>query len=246
MDNKVSPFWIGTSGWTYEHWKGVFYPENLPRNHWFEYYWERFSTVEINATFYHGFKDQTYRNWYARTPPGFRFVLKAPRWITHRKFLQDVSQDIQKFYTSASLLQEKLGMILLQIAPNTPYDLERLRNALLAFDDPHKVAIEFRRAEWLNEATFDLLKSLGATFCSADAPGSHLSETLTSKTAYLRLHGRTHWYSHDYSEAELNEVADLARRLGEQGAQRVYIFFNNDFEAHAPYNALALRNILGD
>ncbi|MBP1694767.1 MAG: hypothetical protein H6Q37_2650, partial [Chloroflexi bacterium] len=118
--------------------------------------------------------------------------------------------------------------------------------ALLAFDDPHKVAIEFRRAEWLNEATFDLLKSLGATFCSADAPGSHLSETLTSKTAYLRLHGRTHWYSHDYSEAELNEVADLARRLGEQGAQRVYIFFNNDFEAHAPYNALALCNILGD
>jgi len=244
METKGSPYWIGTSGWTYAHWQGAFYPADLSKSRWFEYYLERFPTVEVNATFYHTFKDGTYHNWYTRTSPGFQFVLKAPRWITHRKFLLDVTEDIQKFCGSASLLEGKLGMILLQVAPDTPYDLERLRLALSAFVDPRKVAVEFRHSEWLNEDTFELLKSLGATFCSADSPGCSLSERLTSGTAYLRLHGRTHWYSHNYSEAELHEIANLARRLVGQGAQRVFIFFNNDFEAHAPYNALALRALL--
>jgi uncharacterized protein YecE (DUF72 family) len=244
MTEPHPQFLVGTSGWTYDHWKGSFYPEDLPKSRWLEYYLARFPAVEINATFYRSFQDQTYHRWRERAPAGFQYVLKAPRLVTHRKYLEGVEEDISKFWRSACLLEEKLGMILLQVAPGTPYDLERLRSALLAFGDPHKVAVEFRRDQWLNEAVYRLLASLGAAFCSADSPRSRLSDRVTSDVAYLRLHGRARWYSHDYTPDELDEIAALARRLADQGARRVYIFFNNDFEGYAPHNALALQERL--
>lgn len=115
-------FYIGTSGWIYNHWKGRFYPQNLPQKRWFDYYAGKFSVVEVNATFYGTFKDQTYNNWRERAPQGFGYVLKAPRLITHRKYLLGVEEDIRTFYCSCSLLEDNFQLILLQVAPNTPYD----------------------------------------------------------------------------------------------------------------------------
>jgi uncharacterized protein YecE (DUF72 family) len=244
MDIAQFPYRVGTSGWTYDHWKGLFYPPDLPKSRWFEYYLARFSTVEVNATFYRTFKDQTYQNWRERVPLDFRYVLKVPRLITHRKYLENAAEDIHSFWRSATLLGEKLGLILLQVAPGTPYDLERLRSALLAFADPLKVAVEFRKKDWENEEVYSLLRELGAIYCSVDSPRSQLTDRLTSDVAYLRLHGRAHWYLHNYSQSELEEIAALARRLAEQGTTTVYIFFNNDFEGHAPHNAMALIKLL--
>lgn len=133
---------------------------------------------------------------------------------------------------------------MLQVAPATPYDLERLRKALLAFPDPSKVAVEFRRSCWFTPETENLLREVGATFCNVDSPRQTLTDILTSNYAYLRLHGRKRWYSHNYSDDELQEIAHLAKGLVNQGARRVYIFFNNDFEGYAPANALALLKIL--
>lgn len=237
-------YFIGTSGWTYDHWKGCFYPDNLPKKRWLEYYATQFLCVEINATFYRFFKDQTYINWKQRAPQDFGYVLKAPRLVTHRKYLLDAEENIQAFYQSCSLLDEKFEMILLQVAPNMPYDLERLRNALVAFPDPGKVAVEFRRSEWLNPHTIDMLGSVGATICNVDSPKQKLTDYLTSERTYLRLHGRKRWYSYNYSQDELKEIAKLARYLTRKGAKRVYIFFNNDFEGYAPANALLLRRLL--
>jgi uncharacterized protein YecE (DUF72 family) len=238
-------FLIGTSGWTYDHWKGSFYPQGCPKSRWFEYYAARFPTVEINATFYRAFKDQTYQMWYERAPTDFVYVLKAPKTITHRKYLENVEGEIKTFDRSASLLQDKLGMILLQIAPGTPYDLDRLKNALMAFKDPREVAVEFRHKRWITDETKDLLKEFGATFCDAESPRSGLTGWITSRQVYIRLHGRKHWYSYDYSDEELCEIAELVKKAVIQGAERVYVFFNNDFEGFAPKNALALREILG-
>jgi uncharacterized protein YecE (DUF72 family) len=237
-------YFIGTSGWTYDDWNGPFYPQNLPRSRWLEYYASQFSTVEINATFYGTFKDQTYQNWRKRVPPDFSYVLKAPRLITHRKYLLEAEEQIKTFWNSVLNLEEKLGLILLQVAPDTPYDLERLERALLAFPDPQKVAVEFRSKIWQTGETFNLLTCLGAVYCSADAPGYELVDWLTSKTGYIRLHGRHSWYSYNYSEDELQEIARFARQLGAQGAQRIYIFFNNDYHANAPHNARRLAEIL--
>ena len=235
---------VGTSGWTYDHWKGLFYPEKLPKRSWFDYYVTRFSTVEINATFYGWFKDQTFIKWRDRTPDGFRFVLKAPRLITHRKFLVDVATDIRKFYTSASLLGEKFGLVLLQIAPGMPYDINLLRQALISFGDPHHVAVEFRNDQWLNKDVYRMLQEVGASFCNVDSPHNRLTGNLTSSIGYFRLHGRKHWYSYDYQEDELEEIANLGLSLAAKGAETVFFYFNNDFEGYAPKNATSLSNLL--
>lgn len=237
-------FFVGTSGWMYDHWKGRFYPANLPKNRWFGFYANLFSAVEVNATFYRTFKEQTYLRWKALAPQGFGFVLKAPRLITHRKYLLEVETEIKEFCQSGALLGEHLEMILLQIAPGTPYDLDRLHQALLAFPEPAKVAVEFRRREWYTSETEQLLRRIGATFCNIDSPRQKLTSILTSERAYVRLHGRSRWYSHDYSESELQEIARAAQDLVNQGARRVYIFFNNDFEGYAPANALRLMKLL--
>jgi uncharacterized protein YecE (DUF72 family) len=242
---KNSPiYFIGTSGWTYDHWRGRFYPEKLPKKRWFDYYASQFSSVEVNATFYRTFKDQTYHNWRQRAPQGFGYVLKAPRLITHRKHLLEAEEDIQAFYHSCSLLKDKFEMILLQVAPNTPYDLDRLRHALQHFPDPTRVAIEFRRSEWLNQDVMDMLRSFGATICNVDSPRQKITDLLTSDRTYLRLHGRQHWYTYNYSPDELNEIAALAHQLEQKGAKKVYVFFNNDFEGFAPANAQLLKKFL--
>lgn len=235
---------IGTSGWTYDHWKGNFYPDKLPNSRWFDYYANQFSTVEVNATFYRTFKDQTYLNWKERAPAGFGYVLKAPRIITHRKYLLDVEDEITTFSRSGYLLEDRLEMFLLQLAPTTPYDPERLKKALLAFPDPGKVAVEFRHPCWYRAEIEDLLRSLEVTFCNVDSPRQKLTDILTSERAYIRLHGRKHWYAYNYSEDELEEIAKLARNLVARGAKRVYIFFNNDFGGYAPENARALAERL--
>jgi uncharacterized protein YecE (DUF72 family) len=241
-DTRV--FFIGTSGWTYDHWKGRFYPQDLPKKSWFDYYAGNFSAVEVNATFYRTFKDQTYHNWRQRAPQGFGYVLKAPQLITHRKYLLGVEEDIRAFYNSCLLLEDKFEMILLQVAPNMPYDPKRLRKAITTFPDPSRVAVEFRRAEWLNRETLNLLQDLGAAICNVDSSQQKLTNSLTSSRAYLRLHGRNNWYAYNYSHDELGEIAELARSLVGKGASRVYIFFNNDFEGFAPANALTLREML--
>ena len=244
--NSSPIYFIGTSGWTYAHWKGRFYPEGLPQKNWFGYYASQFSAVEVNATFYRTFKEQTYHNWRQRAPQGFGYVLKAPRLITHRKFLLDVEQDIRTFYQSCNLLQEKFEMILLQVAPNMSYNPARLRTALQAFPDPTRVAVEFRRSEWFCQETQDILRAAGATICDVDSPRQKLSGLITSRCAYLRLHGRGHWYSYNYTLDELGEIARIARDLANRGAERVYIFFNNDFEGYAPANARLIQQMLSE
>jgi uncharacterized protein YecE (DUF72 family) len=244
-DSYNHPFYfVGTSGWTYDHWKGRFYPEKLPKKSWFDYYASLFSSVEVNATFYRSFKDQTYHNWRQKAPQGFGYVLKAPRLITHRKHLLDVKEDIQTFYHSCLLLEDKFEMILLQVAPNTPYHPERLHQALLDFPDPSRVAVEFRHPDWFTPDVMSMLQSVGATLCNVDSPKREIEANLTSNRAYLRLHGRKHWYSYNYSPDELREIARLAQLLVKKGAKRVYIFFNNDFEGFAPANALLLKKLL--
>lgn len=235
---------VGTSGWTYDHWKGCFYPPGMPKSRWFDYYAGRFSSVEINATFYRTFKDQTYLKWKERAPQDFGYVLKAPRSITHRKYLQGVEEDIATFCRSCALLEDRLEMILLQIAPATPYDPERLSKALRAFPDPGRVAVEFRKACWFTAEIEELLRSIGAAFVNVDSPRQELGSALTSKRAYIRLHGSEHWYAYNYTQDELAEIADLARDLAARGAVKVYVFFNNDFEGYAPANALSLREML--
>ncbi len=242
--SRPAEYFTGTSGWTYGDWKGKFYPEKLAQAHWLEYYASHFPTVEINATFYRNFPDQTYEKWRERVPAGFRYVLKAPRTITHRKYLNNIQSEVQEFWRSAAILREKLGLILLQVSPGTPYDLHRLENALRAFGDPTHLAVEFRNEHWLTPETFALLRELKVAYCNPDSPVSRLSDIITSQVGYIRLHGRDQWYLYNYNEEELQEIAAVARRMVQNGAGTVYTYFNNDFKGYAAQNAQRLIDIL--
>lgn len=242
---NASSLFIGTSGWTYDHWKGDFYPAGLAKTRWFDYYAARFNAVEVNATFYRPFSDQTYLKWKDRAPDGFRYVLKVPRSISHDRLLRNVEHEIHEFSRSADLLGDAFEMFLLQIAPSQPYDPGLLRSALQAFSDPSRVAVEFRAWQWFTPEVETVLTGLGAVWCNADYPGHPLTEKLTSARAYLRLHGRERMYASGYSDAELAETADLVRRLATRGAQRVSIFFNNDVGGYAPRDAGKLAANLG-
>jgi uncharacterized protein YecE (DUF72 family) len=239
-----SPVYIGTSGWTYDHWKGCFYPPDLAKSKWFDFYAARFNAVEVNATFYRSFGEKTYLGWKERAPAGFGYVLKVPKAITHVKMLRNVEEDIFAFSQSAHLLADTFEMFLLQLAPGMPCDPGLLRSTLQAFPDPGRVAVEFRGRQWLTPEMERLLSSLGAAFCNADSPGHPLTDILTSDRAYLRLHGHDNWYASDYSDVDLQRLAGLIRHLRDAGAKQIYVFFNNDFGGHAPANALSLRHLL--
>jgi uncharacterized protein YecE (DUF72 family) len=241
---KSAAVFIGTSGWTYDHWKGNFYPEQPPKNQWFNHYCRFFKTIEVNATFYRQFRSQTYENWYKQSPPEFRFTLKIPQIITHRKFLIDVGEDIRQFEDSALQLNEKLGLMLLQLAPQTPYDPNLLAKTLSLFQQPDKVAVEFRDKKWFTEEIFALLKKFNSITCNIDSPQIQVLDLLTSHTAYFRMHGRNKWYNYDYSQNELENFRAKIADVVIKGAEKIFVFFNNDFNGFAPDNALKLTKIL--
>ncbi|MFP4344330.1 MAG: DUF72 domain-containing protein [Anaerolineales bacterium] len=242
----MTTYFVGTSGWSYPAWRGLFYPQDLARSRWLDYYVTQLPVVEVNATFYRSFEPRTYATWREKAPEGFRYILKVPRWISHESLLQDVTAEIAAFWEDATRLEERLGLVLLQLPPSMPYDLERLRRALLAFGDPRRVAVEVRHSRWQRPELLELLAGLGSSFCNTDAPGSPLTPYLTGACGYLRLHGRREdaRYTYDYSQEELEEIAAAAQALGEAGAETVYVLFNNTRAGDAPLNAVTLRKFL--
>ncbi|ACD83871.1 Uncharacterized conserved protein [Methylacidiphilum infernorum V4] len=238
---KTRPlFWIGTSGWNYQEWKGSFYPEGLSPSHWLDYYSKVFNTVEINATFYRTFPKVTYERWAKRVPDGFHFVLKVPRTISHLRLLEDVKELILHFCEVSSALGNKMGLYLLQLSPKFPLDQKRLEQALDAFPDPSKVAVEFRTKKDVS-FLLDLLETKKAVYCIADSPLVRMQPILTSTIGYIRLHGRKQWFYHFYTPGEIDEILTTARKLVEKGAKEVYIFFNNTAMGWAAENALTVK-----
>lgn len=241
----MSTYRIGTSGWSYTGWRGRFYPPHCPQAKWLEFYTSQFDTVELNATFYRFFKDDTFEKWYQQVPDNFKYVLKVPSYVTHRKQLLDAKDQIQAFCHQVDILKQKLGLILLQLSPRTPYELSRLEERLIDFGHyTKKLVVEFRNEKWLTEETLQLLKKHKAVFCNVDSPSIHLQTIVTSTIGYIRLHGRKKMYEYLYSTKELEEVAEQARTLNKKGAKIVYVFFNNDVNANSAKNALTLKNIL--
>lgn len=244
MKKKNNSFIIGTSGWNYKEWKGEFYPEGLPQKSWLSFYQKTFKIVEINATFYRLFADSVFEKWRLQAKKDFKYIIKVPRIITHRKYLLNCKRMIKKFCRSVSLLDNKLALVLLQLPPNMPYDVKRLKNAILCFDHPKKVVVEFRNEKWYTDEVREMLQEIGCVFCAADSPKTRLCSWVTSKTAYIRLHGRKKWFDYKYSKNELREIADFAQEIKKKGAKKIYILFNNDYYAYAIKNATDLNKML--
>ncbi len=227
---------IGTSGWNYDHWRGPFYPEVLPKRAWFSYYADVFDTVEINNTFYNLPRESTFAKWLAAAPAGFVYALKASRYITHVKRLKDSQDALKLFLGRARLLESKLGPVLYQLPPRFGRDLPRLTAflELLPRDITH--VFEFRNPQWFCDETYALLERYGAAFCAHDMPGQAAPRLALGKVAYVRFHGAQAKYAGSYSAAVLRDWALwLAENVRED--RTCHVYFNNDAEGHAPHDA---------
>jgi uncharacterized protein YecE (DUF72 family) len=236
---------IGTSGFLYRHWRGNFYPEKLPQKRWLRHYSERFSTVELNVTFYRLPEKKTFTRWYEESPPGFTFSIKGSRFITHVKRLLSPREPLDRFMDGASGLKDKLGVILWQFPPNFGKHTERLGDFLKALR-PHDArnAFEFREESWLDEEVITLIRQEGQCLCTADWPPFIDSLPLTSDFVYIRRHGRGGRYGSCYSKGQLRSDGERIMRYP-NNVRDVFIYFNNDARGYAPRNALELKDILG-
>jgi uncharacterized protein YecE (DUF72 family) len=237
---------IGTSGFSYQHWQGVFYPPDIPSRNWLEYYSRQLSSLELNVSFYRLPSAAAFSGWYRRTPAGFSFAVKGSRLITHLKRLQEVEQPLKLFMERAHGLKEKLAVVLWQFPPKFELELERLKGfvRLLKQYSPLPQVFEFRHPSWLSPAVYDLLAQADMAICQADWPRFPQTIPCTAGYAYFRRHGAgAQLYSGCYSPEQLKQDAELIRNLQEQGKQ-VYIYFNNDAHGFAVQNAIHLRQLL--
>ncbi|MFB3926922.1 MAG: DUF72 domain-containing protein [Syntrophales bacterium] len=233
---------IGTSGWNYGHWRGIFYDEDWPKTKWLEFYARRFSTVEVNATFYHLPKPKTVENWRLRTPERFLWSVKASRYITHIKKLRDAREPLERFFNSAVLFGEKLGPVLFQLPPSLKYNEEVFTEFCRLLPRERRHVLEVRNKSWLADDAFSRMEDFNIALCISDTAGRYpYAEAVTADFTYIRLHGSKVLYASDYTEKELQEWARKIRKW----KRDAYIYFDNDYAGYAPKNAMRLKEILG-
>ncbi|MCK4273319.1 MAG: DUF72 domain-containing protein [Dehalococcoidales bacterium] len=239
----MARYFIGTSGWHYDDWRGRFYPEKLLRAKWLEFYARHFTTLELNNSFYRLPSEAAFTKWHDSSPSNFVFAVKVSRFITHIKRLKDCDEALKNFMSRTRILKEKQGPLLYQLPPGLHRDDSRLAAFLEKLPRELKHVIEFRHESWLVEEVFDMLHRYHVGFCVFDMPGLACPLLATADFAYIRFHGRDSLYSSFYSDEEL---ADWAGRIGDLAVNldSVYIYFNNDIEGFALKNAATIRDYL--
>ena len=231
---------IGCSGWNYRHWRSAFYPQGLAVKRWFAFYAEHFDTVEINNSFYRLPKAETFDAWRDQAPPGFRYAVKANRFLTQAKKLKDCEEPLARMMAPVRHLGDTLGPILYQLPPRFRINLERLESFLELLPRDLVHVFEFRERSWLTSEMLALLERHGASFCAHDMPGLATERWAVGPIAYVRFHGGSGKYWGRYSEEALLGWTDWMVAQARAG-RPVWAYFNNDTEAAAIHDALTLK-----
>jgi len=227
---------IGTSGWYYDHWKDAFYPAGLKKPDWLPFYASRFTTVEINATFYRLPFPNMIQGWRNKAPEGFVYAVKGSRKITHLRKLANVAEDLQLFMERVCALGDCLGPILWQLPPSLHRDDDRLDAFLAQLPRDQRHAVEFRHSSWYHNEVAAILRAHGAAFVGISSLRVPPQHPVTADFIYIRLHGLEGGYAHDYTEGELRPWAEFIRDSVADGLP-AFAYFNNDGLARAPGNA---------
>lgn len=237
---------IGTSGWSYDSWRGVLYERGVPPARWLERYAQEFATVELNGSFYRWPREERFAGWMARLPAAFAFTVKAPRGLTHGRRLADPGPWLARIAAVWEVLGERRGALLVQLPPDLARDDARLAGFLAAVPAGIRVAVEFRHDSWLDEAVFRILEDAGAAYVVMSGAGLPCVLRATAPFVYVRLHGPDpdHLYAGSYDG---DAIAWWAERIREwdAGGHDVYAYFNNDGYGHAVRDARALRGAIG-
>jgi uncharacterized protein YecE (DUF72 family) len=233
---------VGCSGWFYWHWRQCFYPPGSPTKEWFDFYASQFKTVELNAPFYSWPTAGTVQTW--GTQPGrrkFSYTIKVCELITHEKRFAGTKTLVKDFYHIAHLLGPRLDCFLFQCPPSFHYSPAALKRIVTQLDPRHRSVVEFRHRSWWTQRVYDALRDAGLIFCSCSGPRLPDELVKTTDDLYLRFHGLTKWYRHDYTK---DELAVWVKRIKESGAKRVWAYFNNDRDGYAIKNARELMRQL--
>jgi uncharacterized protein YecE (DUF72 family) len=234
---------IGTSGWSYKHWKGPFYPGDIADSRMLPFYFQRLSTVEINSSFYHLPLRKTFENWRAVSPDDFVFAVKASRFITHNKKLVDSEEAVERFFDRASGLGEKIGPVLFQLPPGLKMDPERLRVFLQLLPTNERCSFEFRNRAWFHPEIYALLAEFGTAFCIYELSGLTSPMEITAGFIYLRLHGPAEKYQGRYSTRQLH-IWQERIECWARDSRDVFCYFDNDEAGFAALNALELQQLV--
>jgi uncharacterized protein YecE (DUF72 family) len=232
---------VGCSGWQYKHWRGDFYPAELPTSRWFAHYALTFDTVEINNTFYRLPEASTFAKWRDQAPSHFLYAVKASRFLTHMKKLKDPEEPIARFFDRSHRLEPHLGPILYQLPPRWPIDLPRFEHFLAALPRGYAHTIEFRDASWYDERVYELLRRHEVALCLHDMQGSATGKLIVGPFVYVRFHFGTTKYGGRYPDERLDDWAGWLASRALEGLN-VFAYFNNDTGGHAPRDAVRLRH----
>jgi len=231
---------IGTSGWQYKHWKGIFYPQGLKNTDWLSFYAQYFETLEVNVTFYRNVNPSTYEKWYSTVPENFLFSVKMSKFITHIKRLKVDSTSVNRFTESVHGLKEKLSVVLIQLSPGLKFDEYLIRDFFALLDKKLCYTVEARDRSFVNDKFFSILEENGVAWCIADSAGRYpYHETVTASFVYMRLHGSQGLYASDYSDDELKLWKDKILNWN----KNTFVYFDNDFYGYAIKNAQKLRQL---
>lgn len=238
----VQSCYIGTSGWNYPHWRGVFYPEALPERQWLGHYARHFNTVEVNSSFYRLPGPETVARWRSTVPPRFRFAIKASRYITHMTKLKDPETSLAAFRGVVAGLGPGRGPVLFQLPPRWHVDAARLAAFLAELPRNWRCAFELRDPSWHCPEVYALLRRHHAAFCIFDLGGFTAPLEITADFAYLRFHGPREPYAGRYGRRALRRWAATIR--GWSRLKQVYAYFDNDEAGYAVADALELKRLL--
>jgi len=240
---KRSNIHIGCSGWNYKHWRGRFYPEKSSAKDWFREYSSVFSTVEINNTFYQLPTPSTFEKWREQAQSSFIYAVKASRFITHMKKLKDVREPVKNFLEHARILGRHLGPVLFQLPPNWHVNAERLDTFTDILPKGRRYVFEFRDSSWYEKRVYDILSAKKMSMCFHDMKGSESPIISAGNICYIRFHGTSGKYGGGYPLSLLRKWIKIITEAVDKGKD-VYVYFNNDADAHAPKDALRLIKAL--
>jgi uncharacterized protein YecE (DUF72 family) len=229
------PVHVGTSGWHYQHWRGLLYPKSLASGKWLEWYAQRFATVEINNAFYRLPDAEAVAGWAGAVPDDFVMAVKASRYLTHVRRLHDPRDPVDRILQRMAGLGPKFGPILLQLPPNLRIDIASLGATLAALSE-RAVAVEFRHPSWYTAETRRVLEKFGAALCLTDSRGPQTPWWRTADWGYVRFHQGRAQPPSCYGQTALQTWADRLAEMWREDAH-LYVYFNNDMHGCAPRDA---------
>lgn len=234
---------VGTSGWSYDHWRDVFYPPKTPSAKRLAYYATRLSTVEINASFYRTPSAHAVTVWKETAPAGFAYAVKGSRYITHFHKLDDVEDSLALFFDRIGGLGDTLEVVLWQLPEQLHIDVERLSGFLGQLPQRVRHAVEFRHESWLTPEVFETLRSHNVANVQIDSVQMPRNLTVTADFVYVRFHGSS--YHGEYTAPLLKPWTKFLAENAAEG-RGGYVYFNNDAGGHAPVDAERLVGLLGE